>query len=40
VTFRREAQTLHYRVIDPKAEQVLKLLRDLFCPGLQPAAKE
>jgi DNA-binding transcriptional ArsR family regulator len=36
VTFRRESQTLHYRVLDPKAEQVLELLRDLFCPNLMP----
>jgi len=34
VTFRREAQTLHYRISDPKAEQLLELLRDLFCPEL------
>ena len=36
VAFRRESQTLHYRVSDPKAEQVLELLRDLFCPELKP----
>jgi ArsR family transcriptional regulator, virulence genes transcriptional regulator len=36
VTFRREAQSLHYRVADPKAGQVLELLRDLFCPELKP----
>lgn len=30
--FRREAQTLYYRLLDPKAEQVLELRRDLFCP--------
>jgi DNA-binding transcriptional ArsR family regulator len=34
VTVRREAQTLHYRVSDPKAEKLLELLRDLFCPEL------
>ena len=34
VSFRREAQTLHYRVADPRAGQVLTLLRDLFCPEL------
>lgn len=38
VAFRRESQTLRYRVADPKAEQVLELLRDLFCPDLKPAA--
>jgi DNA-binding transcriptional ArsR family regulator len=37
VAFRRESQTLHYRVADPKAGQVLELLRDLFCPDLKPA---
>lgn len=37
VAFRRESQTLRYRVADPKAGQVLELLRDLFCPDLQPA---
>jgi ArsR family transcriptional regulator, virulence genes transcriptional regulator len=36
VTFRREAQTLYYRVSDRKAEQLLELLRDLFCPELSP----
>ena len=34
VTFRRDAQTLFYRIADPKAGQVLELLRDLFCPEL------
>ena len=38
VAFRREAQTLHYRIADPKAGQVLELLRDLFCPDLRPPA--
>jgi DNA-binding transcriptional ArsR family regulator len=37
VSFRRESQMLHYRVADPKAGQVLELLRDLFCPDLKPA---
>jgi ArsR family transcriptional regulator, virulence genes transcriptional regulator len=37
VAFRRESQTLYYRVADPKAGQVLELLRDLFCPDLKPA---
>ena len=32
VTFRRDAQTLHYRIADPKAVQLIALLRDLFCP--------
>jgi ArsR family transcriptional regulator, virulence genes transcriptional regulator len=36
VAFRRDAQTLHYRLGDPKAEQVLGLLKDIYCP-LMPA---
>ncbi len=36
VTFRRESQTLHYRVVDPKAGKLLEVLRDLFCPDLMP----
>ena len=39
VAFRRDAQTLHYRLADPKAGQVLDLLRDLFCPELGAAGK-
>jgi DNA-binding transcriptional ArsR family regulator len=34
VAFRREAQTLHYRVADERASQVLELLRDIFCPDI------
>mgnify|MGYP002784702163 CR=1 FL=1 len=34
VTTRKEAQTVFYRVCDPKAEQLLALLHDLFCPEL------
>ena len=34
VAFRRDAQTLFYRIADPKAGQVLELLRDLFCPEI------
>ena len=37
VTFRRESQTLFYRVADPRAGQLLELLRDIFCPELKPA---
>ena len=36
VDFRREAQTLFYRVSDPRAGQVLAVLRDIFCPELAP----
>lgn len=32
VAFRREAQTLFYRVEDGKAARILALLRDIFCP--------
>lgn len=34
VTFRREAQTLFYRISDDKAARVLGLLHDLYCPEL------
>ena len=32
VATRRDAQTIYYRLADPKAAQVLILLRDLYCP--------
>ena len=32
VQFRREAQTLHYRLADPRAVRVLGVLKDIFCP--------
>ena len=31
---RKEAQTVYYRLCDPRAEQLLRLLHDLFCPEL------
>ena len=34
VSTRKEAQTVHYSVCDPKAGQLLALLHDLFCPEL------
>ncbi len=34
VATRRQSQTIHYRVADPKAVQLLALLHDLFCPEL------
>lgn len=34
VTTRKQAQTVYYRLCDPKAEQLLQLLHDLFCPDL------
>ena len=32
VAFRRESQTLHYRLEDPRAARVLATLKDIFCP--------
>jgi DNA-binding transcriptional ArsR family regulator len=32
VQFRREAQTLHYRLADSRAVQVLAVLKEIFCP--------
>ena len=32
VTFRREAQTLYYRVADVRATRILETLRRVFCP--------
>ena len=32
VAFRRDAQTLYYRVADPRAARLLKTLKTLFCP--------
>ncbi|MGB3377704.1 ArsR/SmtB family transcription factor [Allopontixanthobacter sediminis] len=34
VTFRRESQSLHYRIADPNALRVLELLHEIFCPEL------
>lgn len=34
VGFRREAQSLHYRIADPKSLRVLELLHEIFCPEL------
>lgn len=34
VSTRKEAQTVFYRLSDPKAEQLLRLLHQLFCPEL------
>lgn len=34
VATRKEAQTVFYRLCDPKVEQLLRLLHDLFCPKL------
>ncbi len=32
VTYRREAQTLHYRIADPKVEKLISTLKSIFCP--------
>ncbi|KOX53056.1 transcriptional regulator [Streptomyces purpurogeneiscleroticus] len=34
VAFRRESQTLYYRLEDPRAARVLATLKDIFCPDL------
>ncbi|MBS0531784.1 MAG: helix-turn-helix transcriptional regulator [Proteobacteria bacterium] len=34
VTFRRDSQTLHYRVIDQKTLRVLGLLKEIYCGDL------
>jgi DNA-binding transcriptional ArsR family regulator len=31
IAFRRESQTLYYRVADPRAGQMLNLLKELYC---------
>lgn len=35
VTFRRESQTLYYRVSDPRAARILTLLKDIYCGALR-----
>lgn len=34
VAFRRQAQTLRYRVCDDRAVRLLAILKDIFCPTL------
>lgn len=34
VAYRREAQSLHYRIADQRALRVLELLHGMFCPEL------
>jgi DNA-binding transcriptional ArsR family regulator len=34
VTFRRDSQTLYYRVADPRALRLLRLLKDIYCSDL------
>lgn len=34
VAYRRESQTLHYMIADPRVSQILATLRDIYCaPG-------
>jgi len=33
VAFRREGQTLWYRIADPRVEELLATLHRLFCPA-------
>jgi ArsR family transcriptional regulator, virulence genes transcriptional regulator len=39
VAFRRESQTLHYRISDPRAAQILNALKDIYCGDLPPKPK-
>lgn len=32
VTFRREAQTLHYRIDNPDVARLVTTLKEIFCP--------
>lgn len=34
VTTRKKAQSVYYRICDPRAQQILTLLHDIFCPEL------
>ena len=34
VAFRKEAQTVFYRIADPRTEKLLHVLHDIFCPTL------
>jgi ArsR family transcriptional regulator, virulence genes transcriptional regulator len=40
VTFRREAQTLYYRIGNPDTGRVIAVLRDIYCPELGADAPE
>jgi DNA-binding transcriptional ArsR family regulator len=35
VAYRRDRQSLHYRIADPKVLRVLELLHELYCPELE-----
>ena len=34
VQFRRQSQTLNYRLADPRAVRVLLVLKEIFCPSM------
>lgn len=34
IAFRRQSQTLHYRISDPRAARILKSLKDIYCANL------
>ena len=36
VTTRRDSQTVIYRIADPRVHRLLALLKDLYCPELEP----
>jgi DNA-binding transcriptional ArsR family regulator len=35
VAYRRDAQSLHYRIADSRAVRVLELLHEIYCPALE-----
>lgn len=35
VAFRRESQTLHYRIADPRAARILALLKKIYCGDMK-----
>jgi ArsR family transcriptional regulator, virulence genes transcriptional regulator len=35
VEFRRESQTLHYRVVDQRALRVLQVLKEIYCGDMK-----
>ncbi len=32
VTYRREAQTLYYRIANPDVQKIVAILKEIFCP--------
>lgn len=35
VTFRRDSQTLYYRISDPRVNKLIKLLKSLYCEDIK-----